>query len=577
MTLNKDVLYYKNETTVKCIVEFDENGSLSNESYIQVIDDLAGNYKINSIIVAAAPSFEELDSNCTLFPAVIVNKIINDTKNGILTMYVSEAEIFDYFDEIDCNITNGTLFDTGIDVGDIKKIKSLEEYFSNATTKSLNNYTNTTIFYSNVTYTELELLCYNISENGTELNELPVINGICNGVSAIDYFGTEYGFDELSFGNVTLGQNNTNFSLSDDIFDFDNTSTPIRRRLRRRRSRRRGRIRQKIKQVIKKVVEVVKEVVQTVINILKGDINKRLFEEAISLDASKTFTVSGDKILSGDGYSGNINGLFSINSGVDFYSGIYCDFIAKYKIFTTNPSFDVFQLKVGGETRFKTYVNIDVTGAINIKIEIAHTEQRKVFMLGPIPIVIKPYATVSIGFEATTDISFNAEFGYEPIFLEYGVEWTKENGWNSIANKQLEFIPYKNFGGDKDESCINFTVTPFIEVKLGIVFYEIVDVSIIPIIHIGTQFQFPGTCDHINACVNSPLQARFSMTFEFNIQIGLTVGNGDIGLPTTDKRFDLPSLNIPTIALFDTCFDVPVLSLIFDGICCSNSVSNSTR
>eukprot|EP01084_Bolivina_argentea_P123425 218719_1 len=243
MTLNKDVLYYKNETTVKCIVEFDENGSLSNESYIQVIDDLAGNYKINSIIVAAAPSFEELDSNCTLFPAVIVNKIINDTKNGILTMYVSEAEIFDYFDEIDCNITNGTLFDTGIDVGDIKKIKSLEEYFSNATTKSLNNYTNTTIFYSNVTYTELELLCYNISENGTELNELPVINGICNGVSAIDYFGTEYGFDELSFGNVTLGQNNTNFSLSDDIFDFDNTSTPIRRRLRRRRSRRRGRIR----------------------------------------------------------------------------------------------------------------------------------------------------------------------------------------------------------------------------------------------------------------------------------------------------------------------------------------------
>merc|ERR1712113_926695 len=149
----------------------------------------------DAILLAAAPMFEIMHENCTLVPAVMVTDILNDTENGILTLSIKEVEMFDYIDELDCNITNGTLYDSGIDVGEIKKIKDLANYFGNVTEEYDENGTLTEMRFKNVSYTELKSVCYNITENGTIINEIPTINGLCDGLSSVDYFGQQYGVD----------------------------------------------------------------------------------------------------------------------------------------------------------------------------------------------------------------------------------------------------------------------------------------------------------------------------------------------------------------------------------------------
>ena len=82
------------------------------------------------------------------------------------------------------------------------------------------------------------------------------------------------------------------------------------------------------------------------------------------------------------------------------------------------------------------------------------------------------------------------EFGYKPVTFEYGIEWSKENGWNKI-NKPLIFEPFKNFGSEMDDQgCLAFTVSPFIELRLGLVIYEIVDVHVLPIISLVSGLHF---------------------------------------------------------------------------------------
>ena len=549
LTVNENVIYSDNQSTVQCIIEFDENGNLDSDlSFIQILDDLSGKYKVGSIIVATSNVFNELHANCTAFPAVIVTQLYNDTENGILTLNIKEAELFDYLDEMDVNITNGTLFDAGVDIGEIRKLQNLESYFTNYSSNI--NQTSGNITFSNVSYTEYLLLCNNGSNN------LTVIDGLCDGINSIDYYGTSKGTDQIAFGDNIFQSNNTDYSLP---------INSTRRRL--------GLFRRFIEKVVK-VVKVVVDVVKTTIDILRGDIDKRLIEIGLRIDPSHTFKIEGEEQIDYGKLSGSVNGKFSINAGVDFFTGVYVDLVAKYKIFSLNPSFDYFLLKCGGETRFKAFIDINIEGSVDIRIEIARTEQRRIFMLGPIPVVIKPYAAVSIGLETDLDISFAAEYGYKPIFIEYGIEWTKENGWKSITNKQLQFIPYKNFGGDlgDDNKCIDFIIEPYIELQIGIVFYEIVDVSIIPRISIVTNLQFPATCTNIDACLYDPLHTRFNLEFEFTIYIGLSVGLGSIGLPTIDTRFPLSFLNIPSITLFDQCFDTN--SDLLSTLCCTSTSSN---
>eukprot|EP01084_Bolivina_argentea_P310590 537485_1 len=565
MTLNINVTYFNPSTTLQCIIEFDEDGKLdSNVSYIQILDDYQHIVYVDSILLATHGMFDTMHINCTRAPALMITKIINDTNTGILTLYIREAEIFEYIDELDCNITNGTLIDSGIDIGEIQKIKKMADYFTHGTSNIDENGTETNITFSNITYTEMEPICYNISvmDNGTEiiLNTIPMINGICDDLSVIDYFGQKYGIDSLQFGGVTLNGNDTQFGIpnNDNIY----------------RHRRRLGFFSWVKKIVNKAVKKFTNFVRDIIDLLKGDINKRVSLGSLSIDASKTYTISGteDTVISktfGKGLSGSVSGNFDINSGVEFHSSLYVDFTAKYKIFSKSPSFDMFRLALVSETRLKTYIDITVDGIVNIEYEIGRTEKRYVFFIGPIPIVVKPYASISFGVKADTYLNFMIEFGYKPVQVEYGIEWDKYNGWQTI-NKPLLLEPYKSFGSDLNnngQKCMEFSIAPYITIQLGVVFYEIVDVSLRPTITVISAFQYPSTCDSINQCDHSPFHANFGVKLKFSVSIGLKVGVPfKTNLPSITKIFELP-FNIPTVTLFDQCFATNILSFIVDSCC----------
>ena len=262
-------------------------------------------------------------------------------------------------------------------------------------------------------------------------------------------------------------------------------------------------------------------------------------------------------------------GSFSVNAGVDFHAGVHSDLRAKYKIFSKNPSFDLFRLTVGGETHFKVYIDINIDGTVDISFEIARVERRKIFMLGPVPISLKLYSAVTFGVGAELNLDFAFEFGYKPTSFEYGVEWTKSGGWKSIE-KNMVFSPFKNFGTEDDAKCLEFTITPFVEVRLGVIFYEVVDVFVKPKIELPILFEFPSTCDdNILACNQSPdLLAKLNMDFAFSMALGLEV-SGSI-FPKIEFLLPLPFADIGPIPIIDDlCF--PMSDPIFTSIgflCC---------
>eukprot|EP01084_Bolivina_argentea_P092616 166613_1 len=178
--------------------------------------------------------------------------------------------------------------------------------------------------------TRMKTLCYNVTENGTIINEIPLIDDICGELDIIDYFGQSRGIDSIQFGN-------------DSFYGINSTgSYTVRRRL----------FFKKIGKFFTKVVNAVVTFVVDIIMILSGDINKRVFDESLRIDASKSYKISGiENVAVGVGnVVYKVSGTFEIASGVSFYSRIYCDFVAKYKIWTTHPTFDLFQLSIGGET-----------------------------------------------------------------------------------------------------------------------------------------------------------------------------------------------------------------------------------
>ena len=295
--------------------------------------------------------------------------------------------MFDYIQELDANVTNGTLYDSGIDIGEIQRLKNLANYFSNSTvtTVNLTNGTALNVTFENITLTELRSVCYNTSANGTLLNELPMINGLCGELSVVDFFGTSKGIDSLRFNGLMVNGSDNQYGI--------NGNNTTRRRLFF------GNLFRTIVSVVVDVFEAVVEFVEDVISILTGDINKRIFDLSLSINAQKTMKVSGGEntFISpekrGDADGGYmVGGSFEIDSGVEFFASIHCDLVAKYKIFDINPSFDYFKLSVGGSTQFKAFIDLKLDGTVSLRYEIARVERRMFFMLGPIPIIVRPYA-----------------------------------------------------------------------------------------------------------------------------------------------------------------------------------------
>eukprot|EP01084_Bolivina_argentea_P045369 83516_1 len=580
MTLNANTTYFDPDATISCIIEFDKNGKLNtNKSYIQMLDTVGSRIKVDMILISAAPLWEYLPINCTVIPAVKILEIINDTYSNILTLHIRTANMFEYIDELDCNITNGTIYDIGIDYGEAHRVKNITDYFSNTSTIVNSNGTAINITFTNITYTESEAVCYNVSENGTIINIIPMINGICDGMSVVDYFGQSKGIDAINFGNTTVNGNDTQYGIA---YNDDSYNTPSRRRLGLKK------FFKKVKNKVKKIVKTVEDIANDVIDILKGDIHKRILDVPLSFDASVTQSYYADTILQMGPLTVQIcqdvdgmticgaQGFVEMTYGADFYSSFYVDLAAKYKIFSSKPSFDLFKLTLGGEIRLKTWFKVESNGTISLEWEVKRIHKTYVFAIGPIPVVVEIYGALSIGIEFEDPLDFVLEWGFATAPFSHSVEWSKDDGKWKTFNEPLVFKPFKNFASDSFPICEKKAISPFVTLEIGVILYEFVGLSIPLEFHLTPVIEFPSSCNSINQCDNTPYLSKFSLWFQFKVFLQLAVGilgteakeifgYSELSLPEIDISVEVLSLSVD---LFDVCWPVPQLS----APCCNMSL-----
>ena len=128
-----------------------------------------------------------------------------------------------------------------------------------------------------------------------------------------------------------------------------------------------------------------------------------------------------------------------------------------------------------------------------------------------------------------------AEVGYPLVEFGVGVEYTPETedgggGWTNIKTP-IYFEPYRNFGAEWGDGRINtcdtfdYPVVPWAEVRMGLVFYDVVDVYLAPQMTVELDLTYPATCnDSIPACSYSPLVANMKIDLVLAMYIGLEVG-----------------------------------------------------
>eukprot|EP01084_Bolivina_argentea_P203265 347193_1 len=496
LTLSESVKYMKNDTSLKCIMESDSFGNLKNTSYIQINKHILPDIEIGSILVVDKYLFDILPENCTQFPAFKVWDI--EESNSIMTFHVKGAKFWEYIPEMDVGVNNVSMFDLGyVNPGNrtMEKINELAQKYN----------------LSNVSSTIFEIQCWNMSRNGKRLNRIETVDGLCGGVSVMDKYGGVYG---------------------DGFGSFNVSNSTSRRRM------------------LFGFCDWVAETVDLIVSIVSGDIDKRVVEVGLKLYNNIKYQISAKQELyksTDEKLKINVLGEFTLDAGIDFFTGVYADLQAKYQIWSFNPSFDYFRFVVGAETRFEAYLNAAIKGGISITYEIAKKEKRKVFFIGPVPLEVNMYAALEVGLDVTIEISVSARAGYEPIFVEFGVEYDpSKGGWNSVSDKNLEFKPFKQWGGSLGNStCLKLSIVPSITLKFGIVFYELIDISLSFPFKLNTDLTWPDTCDDdIDECVHNPPQLKFSMQFKFGVAVGLEVGFGSIGLPTIGKEWELFSLPI---------------------------------
>eukprot|EP01083_Nonionella_stella_P017836 49963_1 len=164
--LSPKAKYFKPEKTLRCVMEIDDDGGLdSNASYIEISDDYPGTIDVDDVLLATADIFEDMHRNCTRFPAVVITAISHDN-DDIITLQIREAEMFEYIDEMDVNIANASTYDSGIDMGEIKRLKNMVEYLNNRSAEEAadSEFNANRSAFQNVNYTEMESECYKVND-----------------------------------------------------------------------------------------------------------------------------------------------------------------------------------------------------------------------------------------------------------------------------------------------------------------------------------------------------------------------------------------------------------------------------
>jgi hypothetical protein len=552
-----------------CYIDFNklDNGKHSSkmswDSYILVYNnnDLLNKLYINLTLINNLYILDVIDyyfPNCSVAPVMKVSNYSYDSENELIKIYIQEAAMHEYIESIDSDLEQKNLY----------TLNTIAE----VNTENLDNILDSNLTNGSMLLSEID--CFLIAENGTEIG--PFSGNNCS---------SEYN-SELSTNESIITEFGTLFGT--DGFKDSNELNLNRRRLRRKFRRRLRKTVKKAVNVGKKVKNVAENVpvvneaidfVETVIDILSGNINEQFTLGGLRINPEVSFSLEGEKEKSFGNGKGSISGdgTFEINSGANLVADAYIKFIAKYKLFSTNPSFDELRAVIGTKLDFSSYFNLLATGHMGITYEPFSINKRKVFFIGPVPIEINFFSDLTFNSDLDTSMSLAYEAGISPIDIEFGMNY--KNGDYNIIQKYPDpttFEPYFNFGAEittEDNEDVNEEVMSELgfhgslevgaDLRIGAVLYEVATFYNGITISSTSNLDYPFCNDELTCYeVNQDPSLSISVNTRFNSRIGIDVSIDEIGLPVFSHEENI--LEIPIeIASYSDCITAFIAPLYY--------------
>jgi len=540
LCLNENITYMSIDWDyVGCNVEFDMNGtSILSSSYVEIINenDLLSKLYVDQILMQHVYMMDYMDwkvHNCTMTPVIKIVDIVYFDELNIIRLYFIEPQLTEYINLLNTNQTRKNLYD----LNDVTYMEPMDKLKKGLIA---NNVTNSTVILN-------KFACYEYDEEGNIIGE--VDSSVCESENdIITEMGSKYG--------------------SSGFIDKNSTDV-VRRRLIF------GWIKQAARSVVnfvKETVEKIVDFVETVIDIIKGDVDERFTLGRLQISASSGFEVSGEleerETKNGKGTL-NGNGNFRVEAGANLDLHAYIDFEAQYQLFSLDPSFDSMRVAIVTELLLDAYLNLDISGELDLQYEIFKLGKRKVFFVGPIPVVVNLFAELNALLNINFDVSLSLNAGIEPIFYEFGAEYIKGNGWRRIENSNLNLIPYYNIGSALDnnegvvsDSCFSASFVPGLELKLGITLYEVLTIYNSYTFENDISLSYPYNCNSDDKCSGDP-SLGFAMDTYLTIALGIELGNDKIGLELFSGEFEIATIDLNE---FESCIKTFLAPLYYS--CC---------
>eukprot|EP01083_Nonionella_stella_P299099 1014971_1 len=231
---------------------------------------------------------------------------------------------------------------------------------------------------------------------------------------------------------------------------------------------------------------------------------------------------------------------------------------------------------IGVSQEFAAYFVITAELGISVSYTIIDKEKEIVIMLGGvIPLIITLYAELTVGIDAAISMSFGKDFGYEPVYMKIGTEYTPSNGWIFLTDTPTDFtLSNKRFGSkiSDSEECFKLSIAPNINLVLGVVFSKLIDMHFDFYLALPMALTWPETCSSTKACALDPTQLKATVDFEFDVTFGIDIGSNDFDLTFFSEVYPLFSTTVP---IASSCTDLDLGFLKY--ICCVNGEAQYSR
>eukprot|EP01084_Bolivina_argentea_P191039 328172_1 len=336
-------------------------------------------------------------------------------------------------------------------------------------------------------------------------------------------------------------------------------------------------VKKPVKIIVKKVIKPVVKIVKTGIQIVGGDVDlTRVYGFDVNERKSKKFKSNYKYKKSGS--SVVVNGAVEIEWGVKFKLNLFAQLKAKWSF--TPPKFEHFRFSVGGRTEFLTWFKAQLTASANINIQLFKQIKSYVFYLGSIPVSVELKGQVNFNLKSDFQITFMQQFGYKPIYVEFGIEYS--NGiWKEIKNVNLAFESINDrrirFGDDDTQddkiSCpLQFEIKGTLIPRITISFNKLVHFSLETDFFLVNSYDIGTSCDsQMSTC--DGIGTNLDLNNGDGIRLILAAGVDIFGISLKwEKTVNLGgSFSFPNAA--EACFNLPdIVSMILSPSCdCTGS------